>query len=57
MEKLRVALLLALRFENDPALVRAIKQKLAGELPAEDVDILDWVIEFGGKDVRTNDLF
>jgi len=57
MEKLRVALLLALRFENDPALVRAIKQKLAGELPSEDVDILDWVIEFGGKDVRTNDLF
>jgi hypothetical protein len=57
MEKLRVALLLALRFETDQALIRNIKQKLASVLPAEDIDIIDWVLEYAGKDSRTNDLF
>jgi len=57
MEKLRVALILALRFENDPTLIRTLKQKLAYELPAEDIDIIDWVLDYAGKDKRSSDLF
>ena len=57
MEKLRVAMLFALRYENDEKVFQ-LKEALRRQgLADNQVKIIDCIIEYGGKAIRGGDLF
>ena len=57
MEKLRLALLFSLRYENDEKVFK-VKELLRDQgLQENQVKIIDCLIEYAGKAIRTGDLF
>ena len=57
MEKLRLALLFSIRYENDER-VSKVKDLLRRQgLMENQVKIIDCLLEYGGKAKRTSDLF
>lgn len=57
MEKLRLALLFSIRYENDEKVFQ-VKELLKKQgLHASQVQLIDSLIEYAGKGVRKGDLF
>eukprot|EP00922_Rhytidocystis_sp_ex-Travisia-forbesii_P063195 GHVS01094051.1.p1 GENE.GHVS01094051.1~~GHVS01094051.1.p1 ORF type:complete len:331 (-),score=60.20 GHVS01094051.1:711-1703(-) len=57
MEKLRLVLLFALRYENDPALRDQREQLRKSGVEEEQVRLVDALLRYGGSSVRNSDLF
>jgi len=57
MEKLRLLILFAIRYEND-TLVYQLKQKMRTCGVSDDnLHLVDWVLEYAGKQKRAAELF
>lgn len=57
-DKLKLAIIYCLRYEDDQPTITLVKSKLKEEgLSTEFIDIIDYVIKYAGKNQRVGDLF